>query len=48
MIEVAGWVRNLTDEVYHADVINLSNFQQAILYIMGDPRTYGFSLTVRF
>jgi iron complex outermembrane receptor protein len=48
MVEIAGWVRNLTDEVYHADVINLSNFQQALLYIMGDPRTYGFSLTVRF
>jgi iron complex outermembrane receptor protein len=48
MVEVAGWVRNLSDEVYHADAINLSAFQRSVLYIMGDPRTYGFSLMVRF
>jgi iron complex outermembrane receptor protein len=48
MVEVAGWVRNLTDELYYADTIDLSNFQEAILYVVGDPRTYGISLTVRF
>ncbi len=48
MVEVAGWVRNLTDEVYYADTIDLTNFQQSVLYIVGDPRTYGISLTVRF
>jgi iron complex outermembrane receptor protein len=48
MVEVAGWVRNLTDEVYYADTIDLSSVQGSILYIVGDPRTYGISLTVRF
>ncbi len=48
MVEVAGWVRNLTDEVYYADTIDLSIAQGSILYIVGDPRTYGISLTVRF
>jgi iron complex outermembrane receptor protein len=48
MIEVAGWVRNLTDEVYRLDVINLTRFRDSILYAMGDPRTYGISLSVSF
>ena len=48
MVEVAGWVRNLTDEVYYADTIDLSSAQGSILYIVGDPRTYGISLMVRF
>jgi iron complex outermembrane receptor protein len=48
MIEIAGWVRNITDEVYWVDVINLSEFQEAILYAVGDPRTYGISVTIRF
>ena len=48
MVEVAGWVRNLTDEVYYADTIDLTIAQTSILYIVGDPRTYGISLTVRF
>jgi iron complex outermembrane receptor protein len=47
-IELAGWVRNLTDEVYRLDVIDLSRFQRSILYAMGDPRTYGISLSVSF
>jgi iron complex outermembrane recepter protein len=47
-IELAGWVRNLTDEIYRVDVIDLTRFQNSILYAIGDPRTYGVSLTVRF
>jgi iron complex outermembrane receptor protein len=47
-IEVAGWVRNFTDEVYRLDVIDLTRFQRSILYAMGDPRTYGITLSVRF
>ncbi len=45
---LVGWVRNLTDEVYWVDVINLTVFQESILYAIGDPRTYGISVTVRF
>ena len=44
LVEIAGFVRNLTDEVYRADVINLSRFRNAVVYAMGDPRTYGVSL----
>jgi iron complex outermembrane receptor protein len=47
-IEVVGWVRNLTDEIYRLDVIDLTRFQKSILYAMGDPRTYGISLSVSF
>jgi iron complex outermembrane receptor protein len=47
-VEVAGWVRNLTDEVYRADSIDLTRFQESILYAIGDPRTYGITATVRF
>jgi iron complex outermembrane receptor protein len=47
-VELAVWVRNLTNEVYRADAIDLSRFQQSALYAMGDPRTYGIDLVVRF
>jgi iron complex outermembrane receptor protein len=47
-IELAVWVRNLTNEIYRADAIDLSRFQESVLYAMGDPRTYGIDLVVRF
>jgi iron complex outermembrane receptor protein len=47
-IELAVWVRNLTNEVYRNDAIDLSRFQQSVLYAIGDPRTYGIDLVVRF
>ena len=47
-VNVAAWVRNLTDVAYRADAIDLSNLRSAILYAMGDPRTYGVTLEVRF
>ncbi|MFP6654405.1 MAG: TonB-dependent receptor, partial [Myxococcota bacterium] len=47
-VEVAGWVRNLTDEVYVGDSINLSNFAGKVLYAIGDPRTYGATITLRY
>jgi iron complex outermembrane receptor protein len=46
LVEIAAFVRNLTDEVYRADVINLSRFRFATLYAYGDPRVYGLSLRV--
>jgi iron complex outermembrane receptor protein len=48
LVEVAGFVRNLTDEIYRADVINLSRFRGAVLYAMGDPRVYGVSVNLRW
>ena len=47
-VEVAGWVRNLTNEVYRLDVFNLARFQREIAYAMGDPRTFGVTLSVLF
>jgi iron complex outermembrane receptor protein len=47
-MELAGWVRNVTDETYVGDAINLTNFSGKILYAIGDPRTYGATLTLRF
>ena len=47
-IEISGWVQNLTDEVYRLDMINLARFRELILYAMGDPRTYGLTVQVRF
>ncbi|MFL2935360.1 MAG: TonB-dependent receptor [Myxococcota bacterium] len=47
-LEIAGWVQNLTDEVYRLDMINLARFRQLMLYAMGDPRTYGVTVQVRF
>jgi len=48
VIELAGWVRNLTDKAYSVDMINLSRFSSSVLHAMGDPRTYGATLQVRF
>ena len=47
IIEVAGFVRNLTDKTYRVDVINLSSLRGAILYAIGDPRTFGVTLSPR-
>ncbi|MEE3328909.1 MAG: TonB-dependent receptor [Myxococcota bacterium] len=47
-IEIAGWIQNLTDEVYRLDMINLARFRNLMLYAMGDPRTYGVTVQVRF
>ncbi len=47
-IEIAGWVRNLTNEIYRVDVINLSAFRGSVLYAIGDPRTYGLSVQYNF
>ena len=47
-IEVAAWVQNLTDTVYRLDILNLARFRNAVLYAMGDPRSYGITFQVRF
>jgi iron complex outermembrane receptor protein len=47
-IELAGWIRNLTDVAYRGDIINLARLRSQLLYAMGEPRTYGVTLNVRF
>ena len=47
-IEIAGWVRNLTNVAYRLDVVDTVRFRRALLYAMGEPRTYGVTLSARF
>jgi outer membrane receptor protein involved in Fe transport len=46
--EIAGWVRNLTDESYKTFGFDASTFNNTSIYFVGDPRTYGGTLTVNF
>ena len=49
-VEIAGWVRNLTNEIYKTNVIDISDQStfSSLLNFVGDPRTYGGSITVNF
>ena len=47
-IEVAGWVRNLTNEAYKTFAFDGSNFQSTTIYFVGDPRTFGGSVAINF
>jgi iron complex outermembrane receptor protein len=46
--EVAGWVRNATNEVYKDNAFDISQFFEEVIEVIGDPRTYGVTLTVEF
>jgi iron complex outermembrane receptor protein len=46
--EIAGWVRNLTDEVVKTFAFDGSTFNETSIYFVGDPRTYGLSLNLNF
>lgn len=47
-LEFAGWVRNLTNEVYKTLAFDASGGPAFVGNIIGDPRMYGLSLTTRF
>jgi outer membrane receptor protein involved in Fe transport len=47
-IEVAAWVRNLTNQAYTTFAFDATPFRQTTIYFVGDPRTFGGTLTVRF
>ena len=47
-VEIAGWIRNLTDEVYKAFAFDLSRFADEMNAIPGDPRTMGFDVVFTF
>jgi iron complex outermembrane receptor protein len=46
--DISGWVKNLTDQAYIVDSFNLARARDAIIYAIGDPRTYGVTLHLRF
>jgi iron complex outermembrane receptor protein len=47
-LELAGWIENVTDQAYTVDVLNLARLRKALLHAIGDPRTYGLTLTLRY
>jgi len=47
-IEIAGWVRNLTNQVYKSFAFDGSSFRRTTIYFVGDPRTYGVSASITF
>jgi outer membrane receptor protein involved in Fe transport len=47
-LELAGWVRNLTDEHYLTDAFDQSIDMKQILYVYADPRLFGGSVSYRW
>jgi outer membrane receptor protein involved in Fe transport len=47
-IEIAGWVRNLTDQEYKTFAFDGSTFNRTTIYFVSDPRTYGGTVIVNF
>jgi len=47
-IEIAGWVRNLTDEAYVVDAFDVSLSFGNLWYVIGTPRFYGVSVSYQF
>jgi len=47
-VEISGWCRNLTNQVYKTYAFDASGFNQVVINFLGEPRTYGLDLTVRF
>ena len=46
--EIAGWMRNVTNEVYRVTAINLIRVLNQIDYAIAEPRTYGVTGTIKF
>jgi outer membrane receptor protein involved in Fe transport len=46
--EIAGWVRNLTDEEVKTFAFDGSTFTDTTIYFVGDPRTYGITAIFNF
>jgi len=45
-LEVSGWVRNLTDEVYKTLAFDATNAYNLVGNLIGDPRTYGVTVAI--
>ncbi|MBJ19017.1 MAG: TonB-dependent receptor [bacterium] len=48
LMDVAGWVRNMTNEVYKTSAFNASQAGSFVGQFLGDPRTYGLSVSVKY
>jgi iron complex outermembrane receptor protein len=47
-IEVAGWVRNFTDEAYKTYAFDASSFTNLVINFVGQPRTFGGSISIHW
>jgi outer membrane receptor protein involved in Fe transport len=47
-IEIAGWVRNLTDFAYKSYAFDASIFGRDVVNYVGEPRTYGLDFLLHF
>lgn len=47
-IEVAGWIRNVEDATYKAFAADITAFTNTTLFFVGQPRTYGVTMSLRF
>jgi iron complex outermembrane receptor protein len=46
--QIAGWVRNFTDETYKAGGFNATGFNNFVVLFLGEPRTWGIDLSYQF
>ena len=47
-VEISGWIRNLTDELYPVTAFDRKDGNGAIVWVISDPRTYGVTASFRF
>ncbi len=47
-VEISGWCRNVTDEVYKTFAFDASRFSGVVLNFVGEPRTAGVDVVIRF
>jgi iron complex outermembrane receptor protein len=45
-IELTGWVRNFMDKTYKTFAFDASTFSDVVINFVGEPRTYGVSVSV--
>ena len=47
-IEIAGWVRNVTDTVYKTYAFDASTFANLTINFVSEPRTFGLDLMIHW
>ena len=47
-IGLAGWIRNIENKRFKTFAFDASNFQNTTIFFVGDPRTYGLSVSLKF
>jgi outer membrane receptor protein involved in Fe transport len=47
-LELQGWVRNFTNQVYKTFAFDASQFQETTIYFVGEPRMWGLTLILNF